>query len=87
MMYGETYYVATRVVHLPKKDRNKLNYRIGKKWTLSTAIAAMHGPHSLVQFGLCGPCIAALAGSTVLLSSRVKPVALFRSRRVQCCFI
>ena len=26
-------FVTTRVVHLPKKDRNKLNYRIGPKWT------------------------------------------------------
>ena len=34
-----------------KKDRNKVNYRIGPKRTLSPAIAAMHGPHSLVRFG------------------------------------
>ena len=25
------HFVTTRVVHLPKKDRNKLNYRVGQK--------------------------------------------------------
>ena len=27
------HFVTTRVVHLPKKDRNKLNYRFGPKQT------------------------------------------------------
>ena len=27
------HFVTTRVVHLPKKDRNKLNYRTGPKRT------------------------------------------------------
>ena len=34
-----------------EKDRNKLNYRIGPKQSKSPAIAAIHGPHSLVRFG------------------------------------
>ena len=34
-----------------EKYRNKFNYRIGPKRTLSPAIAAMHGQHSLVRFG------------------------------------
>ena len=27
------HFITTRVVHLPEKDRNKLNYRIGPKRT------------------------------------------------------
>ena len=40
-----------------EKDRNKLNYQIGPKWTLS--------PN---QTRLCGPCIAAISGSMTNLS-------------------
>ena len=44
--------VTTRVVHLPKRTEQKLNYQIGPKQTLSPAIAAMHGPHSQSDQGV-----------------------------------
>ena len=45
------HFVDTRVVHLPKQDRNKLNYQIGPKRTKLPVIATMYGLHSLVRFG------------------------------------
>ena len=37
------HFVTTRVVHLPKKDRNKLNYRSGPKHRIRPCIAATAG--------------------------------------------
>ena len=45
------YFVATRVVHLPKSTETSLITESDQSGPFSPAIAAMHGPHSLVQFG------------------------------------
>ena len=65
------HFVTTRVVHLPKKDRNKLNCLIGPKRTKS--------PN---QTRLCGSCITAIAGCetklcllrTVTMMSKCVPI-------------
>ena len=61
------YNSKTQASIVSEKKNNKKSFKCNFIYVyllllLKPANAAMHGPHSLVRFGPCGPCIAALAG-------------------------
>ena len=61
----DQHFIATRVVHLPKRTETS---SITESDLLQLCTAAQPGP---IRIRLCGPCIATLAGSWLVLEKKI----------------